>query len=46
MIVQVIQYSPKIGVYLDIRTYEVFRCYVPFVFLESIVLTSLFSLFN
>ena len=32
-------------VYLGVRTCELFLCFVPFVFLGFIVLTSLFSLF-
>ena len=32
-------------VYLSVRTCELFLCFAPFVFLGSIVLTSLFSLF-
>ena len=32
-------------VYLGVRTCELFLCFAPFVFLGSIVLTSLFSLF-
>ena len=34
-----------IGVYLGVRTCELFICFVPFVFLGFIVLTCLFSLF-
>ena len=33
------------GVYLGVRTCEIFLCFVPFIFLGFIVLTSLFSLF-
>ena len=33
------------GVYLGVRTCELFHCFVPFVFLGFIVLTSLFYLF-
>ena len=33
------------GVYLGVRTCELFLCFVTFVFLGFIVLTSLFSLF-
>ena len=33
------------GVYLGVRTCEPFLCFAPFVFLGSIVLTSLFPLF-
>ena len=34
----------RIRVYLGVRTCELFLCFVPFVFLDFIVLTSLFSL--
>ena len=34
-----------LGVYLGVRTCELFLCFAPFVFLGSIVFTSLFSLF-
>ena len=38
--------NPSIsGVYLGVRTCELFLCFTPFVFLRSIVLTSLFPLF-
>ena len=35
----------QLGVYLGVRTCELFLCLIPFVFLGFIVLTSLFSLF-
>ena len=35
----------SLGVYLGVRTCELFLCFVAFVFLGFIVLTSLFSLF-
>ena len=34
-----------VGVYLGVRTCEVFLCFVTIMFVLSIVLTSLFSLF-
>ena len=37
--------SDKIGVYLGVKTCEVFLCFVSIMFVLSIVLTSLFSLF-
>ena len=37
--------APDERVYLGVRTCELFLCFVPFVFLGFIVLTSLFSLF-
>ena len=37
--------SLHVWVYLGVRTCELFLCFVPFVFLGFIVLTSLFSLF-
>ena len=37
--------SRYFGVYLGVRTCELFLCFAPFVFLGSIVFTSLFSLF-
>ena len=33
------------GVYLGVKTYEVFLCFVSIMFVLSVVLTSLFSLF-
>ena len=37
--------SSKFRVYLGVRTCELFLCFVPFVFLGFVVVTSLFSLF-
>ena len=37
--------NSTLWVYLGVRTCELFLCFAPFVFLGSIVLTSLFSLF-
>ena len=40
-----VQENKSIWVYLGLRTCELFLCFVPFIFLGFIVLTSLFSLF-
>ena len=41
-----IPWSSKFGVYLGVRTCELFLCFVPFVFLGSFVLTSCFLCFT
>ena len=38
-------FAQKNGIHLGVRTCELFLCFVPFVLLGTIVLTSLFSLF-
>ena len=39
-------YCLKLGVYLSVRTCQRFLCFAPYLFLGSIVLTSLFSSFH
>ena len=39
-------YCLKLGVYLSVRTCQLFLCFAPYLFLGSIVLTSLFSSFH
>ena len=40
-----IKHDQRFGVYLSVRTRELFLCFAPFVFLGSIVLNFLFPLF-